>query len=170
MDCDDKLLTSTLTAISRLIYQWHTLLWGNIEVFQTIHGFFCNYDPSFFLPPLPAQAIIPSRTSSPDSSDLHSPAENKGVRIWAPPFHLRESLRSQSDLQISTWVSKTLQTTVHACAPYYLEGNSLPWKSFPPGFQLACLTERGFTANRASQSKLTNWSLFSSPLPELKQE
>lgn len=147
MACDDKLLMSILIVISRLIYQWHTLLWGSIEVFQTLCGFFCNYDPSFFLPPLPAQATLPSRTSSPDSSDSHSPAENKRWGSELHHLHLKQALSSQSDLQISTQVSKTLQTTVHACAPCCLEGNFPPCRSFPPGFQVACLTERGFTAN-----------------------
>jgi len=35
--------------------------------------------PVFLFPPLPTQAMLPSRTNSPASFDSRSPAENKGV-------------------------------------------------------------------------------------------
>lgn len=103
---------------------------------------------------------------------IHTPQQK--IRGWRTELyhpHLREeALSSQWDFLISTRVSKPLQTTVHPCAPYYLEGNFLPCKSFLPGFQMTWLTERGFTAKRVTQSKLTNLSLLSNPLHELKQE
>lgn len=169
MACDDKLLMSILTTISRLIYQWYTLFWGNTEVFQTLCGIFCNYDPSFPVPPLPA--ILPSRTSSPDSFDSRSPAENKAVRDWALPSSFKTSSTQFPVRPPDKHTGfKNFPNNSPSCAPCYLAGKFLPCKTFPPGLQLTCLTERGFAANRVTQSKPTELSLFSSPLHELKQE
>lgn len=157
---------------SFIIYQWHTLLWCNIEVFQTLRGFFCYYHPSFSLPPLPAQATLPSRTSRPDSFDSHSPAENKGLRDRALPSSFKKKstqfpVRSPDK---HTGFKNSPNNSPSLCSPYYLEENFLPLKFFPPGLQLTSLTERGSTASRVSQSKLTELSLFSNLLHELKQE